>query len=104
MKERNCHSVVQPTSQSVVSSTAKCHQREFDRHVEQFKSSAGGTHGQVKSLIFVAVEQTMYQTTMLAWIRCFIRHDFDGIFVFSNAPGFSATKSKDALHHSAEIQ
>ena len=49
----------------------------------------------VKPLIFVAVdsgsdEAPNNQKTMLAWISCFNRHDIDGIFVFSNAPGFSA--------------
>lgn len=84
-------------SQKHDSSTAETHQRDFDKLLEldEFKSSAKGVDGLLKPLIFVAVdsgpdEAPNNQKTMLAWIDCFNRHDVDAIFVFSNAPGFSA--------------
>ena len=84
-------------SQKHDSSTAEAHQRDFDKliELEEFKTAAKGSNGLLKPLIFVAVdsgpdEAPNNQKTMLAWIDCFNRHDVDGIFVFSNAPGFSA--------------
>ena len=84
-------------SQKHDSSTAETHQRDFDKliELEEFKTAAKGSDGLLKPLIFVAVdsgpdEAPNNQKTMLAWIDCFNRHDVDGIFVFSNAPGFSA--------------
>ena len=84
-------------SQKHDSSTAESHQRDFNRLVEldEFKTSAKGRDGVLKPLIFVSVDSGPDEApnnykTMLAWITCFKRHDVDGIFVFSNAPGFSA--------------
>jgi hypothetical protein len=84
-------------SQKHDSSTAETHQRDFDKLIEldEFKTAAKGADGFLKPLIFVAVdsgpdEAPNNQKTMAAWINCFNRHDVDGIFVFSNAPGFSA--------------
>ena len=84
-------------SQKHDSSTAETHLRDFNRLVEldEFKSSAKGRDGVLKPLIFVAVDSGPDEApsnfkTMLAWITCFNTHNVDGIFVFSNAPGFSA--------------
>ena len=84
-------------SQKHDSSTAETHQRDFNRLVEldEVKSSAKGRDGVLKPLIFVAVDSGPDEApnnfkTMLAWITCFNTHVVDGIFVFSNAPSFSA--------------
>ena len=84
-------------SQKHDSSTAQTHQHDFEKLsvLEEFKASARGSDGLLKPLLFVAVdsgpdEAPNNEKTMLAWVDCFNRHDLDGIFVFSNAPGFSA--------------
>lgn len=78
-------------------STAKTHQFDFDKltNLAEFETSIKNKKGEIKPLIFVAVdggpdESPSNQTTLLAWANCFLRHDVDGIFVFCNAPGFSA--------------
>ena len=63
--------------------------------LEEFKESTRNKKGDIKPLMFVAVdggpdESPSNQKTLLAWCNRFLKEDIDGIFVFSNAPGFSA--------------
>ena len=79
------------------SSTANSHQYDFLKltELEEFKQSIRNKKGDIKPLLLVAVdggpdESPSSQKTLLAWCNRFRDHNFDGIFVFCNAPGFSA--------------
>ena len=79
------------------SSTASSHQYDFERllNLEEFSSSMKDGNGIIKPLLFIAVdggpdEAPSNQKTLIAWSGFFKRHDIDGIFIFNNAPGYSA--------------
>ena len=79
------------------SSTAYSHQYDIQKllGLEEFKKSTRNSKGEIKPLFFVAVdggpdESPSNHKTLLAWGNFFMKEDFDGIFIFSNAPGFSA--------------
>ena len=73
-------------SQKHDSSTAETHQRDFEKLLllEELNASARGSDGLLKPLLFCVC-------CCRQWARWGTnRHDLDGIFVFSNAPGSSA--------------
>ena len=79
------------------SSTANSHQYDIQKlmELEEFKQSIKNKKGEIKPLFFVSVdggpdESPSCQKTLLAWCNLFKKEDIDGIFVFTNAPGFSA--------------
>ena len=79
------------------SSTANSHQYDIQKllGLDEFKHSIRNKKGEIKPLFFVGVdggpdESPSNQKTLLAWCNLFKKEDIDGIFVFSNAPGFSA--------------
>ena len=78
------------------SSTANSHQYDIQKlmELEEFKQSIKNKKGEIKPLFFVSVdggpdESPSCQKTLLAWCNLFKKEDIDGIFVFTNAPGFS---------------
>ena len=79
------------------SSTANSHQYDFQRltELDEFNQSIKNKIGEIKPILLVAVdggpdESPSSQKTLVAWCNQFRNHDFDGVFVFCNAPGFSA--------------
>ena len=79
------------------SSTAQTHQFDFEKllELEEFKNSVKNKTGEIKPILFVAVdggpdESPSNYKTLLAWSHQFQKEDIDAIFVFTNAPGLSA--------------
>ena len=79
------------------SSTACSHQYDVEQMLEseEFFGSLKVSNGAIKPLFFIAVdggpdEAPSNQKTLLAWAGYFKRHDIDAIFIFNNAPGYSA--------------
>ena len=63
--------------------------------LEEVSSSLKDSNGVIKPLFFIAVdggpdEAPSNQKTLIAWSGFFKRHDIDGVFIFNNAPGYSA--------------
>ena len=79
------------------SSTASSHQYDVEQMltIEDFSSSLRDSNSVIKPLFFIAVdggpdEAPSNQKTLIAWSGFFKRHDIDGVFIFNNAPGYSA--------------
>lgn len=79
------------------SSTASTHAKDFETllNLEDFVPLARGTDGKIKPVVILSVdggpdENPHYKKVIAHCIDHFKKHDLDGIFVFTNAPGRSA--------------
>ena len=79
------------------SSTAQIHQYDFliSMELEELKHSVKNKNGDIKPILCIAVdggpdESPSNHKSLIAWCNRFKKEDIDAIFVFSNAPGFSA--------------